>query len=92
MAYEQADYITIGGGLTGCALASGLRQGDPSFDILVLESGIDASDNPKTGNLEGTFALARSDLDYNCKSTPQPNGQSGRLQLSSQGREWAAGS
>lgn len=39
----------------------------------MLESGIDASDNPKTRNLEGAFALAWSDLDYNCKSTPQPN-------------------
>lgn len=46
---------------------------DPSLDILVLYSGIDASDNPKTRNLEGPFALAGSDLDYNCKSTPQPN-------------------
>ena len=73
MAYGEADYIIIGGGLTGCALASRLHQGDPSLDILVLEPGIDASDNPKTRNLEGAFALAGSDLDYNYKSTPQPN-------------------
>ena len=73
MAYGEADYIIIGGGLTGCALASRLHQGDPSLDILVLESGIGASDNPKTRNLEGAFALAGSDLDYNYKSTPQPN-------------------
>ena len=43
MAYGEADYIIIGGGLTGCALASRLHQGGPSLDILVLESGIDAS-------------------------------------------------
>ncbi len=73
MAVCETDYVIIGGGLTGCALASRLYEGDPSLEIIVLEAGIDASDNPKTRNLEGAFALAGSDLDYNYKSTPQPN-------------------
>ena len=73
MAGSDADYIVVGGGLTGCALASRLYQADPSLDILLLEAGIDASDNPLTKDLGGAFALAGSELDYNYKSTPQPN-------------------
>ncbi|KAL8765969.1 MAG: hypothetical protein Q9209_007116 [Squamulea sp. 1 TL-2023] len=73
MAATEADYIIVGGGLTGCALASRLQQGDPSLAILVLEAGIDASDNPQTRNLEGAFALAGSDLDYIYHTLPQSN-------------------
>lgn len=47
--------------------------GRPSLDILLLEAGIDASDDPLTRDLGGAFALAGSELDYNYKSTPQPN-------------------
>ncbi|KAL9130377.1 MAG: hypothetical protein Q9217_001435 [Psora testacea] len=73
MAPLEADYIIVGGGLTGCALASRLLQGNPALNILVLEAGIDASDNPLTRDFGGAFALAGSPLDYNYKSTPQPN-------------------
>lgn len=55
MAGSDADYIVVGGGLTGCALASRLYQADPSLDILLLEAGIDASDNPLTT----TFRLSK---------------------------------
>ena len=73
MAGSEADYIFVGGGLTGCAIASRLRQGNPSLDILVLESGSDASDNPLTRDLGGAFALAGTELDQSYKTTPQPN-------------------
>ena len=73
MACSEADYIIVGGGLTGCALASRLYQADPSLDMLLLEAGIDASDNPSTRDFRGAFTLAGSELDYNYKSTPQPN-------------------
>ena len=69
----EADYIIIGGGLTGCAIAARLHQGSPSLRILVLEAGADASGNPQTKDLEGAFALAGSELDYNYESTPQAN-------------------
>ena len=73
MTCSEADYIVVGGGLTGCAVASRLYQADPSLDVLLLEAGIDASDNPLTRDLGGAFALARSELDYNYQSTHQPN-------------------
>lgn len=69
----EADYIIVGGGLTGCALASRLHQGDAALEIVLLEAGIDASDNPQTRDIGGAFALAGSELDYNYKTTPQPN-------------------
>lgn len=73
MAASEADYIIVGGGLTGCAIAARLHHGDPSLQVLVLEAGTDATDNPQTRDLAGAFALAGSDLDYNYKSTPQTN-------------------
>ena len=73
MANVEADYIIAGGGLTGCAIASRLNQGDPSLSILVLEAGIDASNNPLTKDLSGAFALSGSELDFKYESTPQFN-------------------
>lgn len=73
MANSKADYIIVGGGLTGCAIASRLHQSDPSLGILILEAGIDATDNPLTRDLGGAFALAGSEHDYDYKTTPQSN-------------------
>ena len=70
---SEADYIIVGGGLTGCAIAARLQQGEPSLHILVLEVGTDATENPHTRDLAGAFALAGSELDYNYKATPQPD-------------------
>ena len=68
-----ADYTIEGGGLTGCAIAARLHRGDPSLRVLVLEAGIDATNNPQIKDLGGAFALAGSELDYKYKSIPQPN-------------------
>ena len=73
MTASEADYIIVGGGLTGCAIAARLQHGNPSLHILVLEAGRDATDNPNTRDIAGAFALAGSELDYNYKTTPQPN-------------------
>jgi L-2-hydroxyglutarate oxidase LhgO len=40
MAASEADYVIVGGGLTGCALASRLHQIDNSLDILIVEAGV----------------------------------------------------
>ncbi|KAL3475778.1 putative glucose dehydrogenase [Aspergillus californicus] len=73
MTSPDADYIIVGGGLTGCVVASRLKQSRPSLDILILEAGIDASDNPNTKTLLGGFSLLDSDLDWAYSTVPQPN-------------------
>lgn len=73
MASLEADYIIVGGGLTGCALASRLHQSDSSLDILIIEAGNDPSGNPNTTTPAGAFALIGSDVDWAYTSVPQPN-------------------
>ena len=73
MPYSEADYIIVGGGLTGCAVAARLQNASPSFQVLVLEAGADATENPQTRDLAGAFALAGSELDYNYKTATQAN-------------------
>jgi len=64
MAAIEVDYIIAGGGFTGCALASRLHQRDNSLEILIIEAGVDPSDNPSTTTPAGAFALIGSDLDW----------------------------
>ncbi|ATZ52510.1 hypothetical protein BCIN_08g02090 [Botrytis cinerea B05.10] len=67
----EVDYIIVGGGLTGCALASHLsKRLGPSASILVLEAGPDPTSNPNSASLGGGFALAGSELDWSYKTTP----------------------
>jgi choline dehydrogenase-like flavoprotein len=73
MATTEADYIIVGGGLTGCGLASRLHQRDNSLEILIIEAGVDLSDNPNTTTPAGAFDLIGSDLDWAYNSVPQPN-------------------
>ena len=70
---EEADYVIVGGGLTGCVVASRLSQGNLGLQVLLVEAGVDASDDPLTKDIRGAFALAGSDLDYNFKTIPQAN-------------------
>ncbi|KAL8665434.1 MAG: hypothetical protein Q9168_007706 [Polycauliona sp. 1 TL-2023] len=70
---DEADYVVVGGGLTGCVIASRLSQSNSNYQVVLVEAGIDASDNPLTKDIGGAFALAGSDLDYNYKTTSQAN-------------------
>ncbi|MCJ1439475.1 hypothetical protein MMC27_008869 [Xylographa pallens] len=71
MAITQADYIVVGGGLVGCALASRLKQGNSSHTVLVVEAGADPSDNPNVTSALGSFALVNSDVDWSYTTVPQ---------------------
>lgn len=71
MASTQAHYIFIGGGLTGCALVSRLRQGDPSAKVLLIEAGPGPTGDPCIGSPLDCLALGHSELDWAYKSVPQ---------------------
>ncbi|KAI1341324.1 alcohol oxidase [Xylariaceae sp. FL0016] len=43
---ETVDVIIAGGGTAGCIVAAGLAEADPSFSILVIESGPNGVGNP----------------------------------------------
>ncbi|KAL9134478.1 MAG: hypothetical protein Q9175_004337 [Cornicularia normoerica] len=47
---QSFDYIIVGGGTAGCAVASRLYQGDPSKSILLIERGPDERKHPQILN------------------------------------------
>ena len=69
----EADYIIAGGGLTGCVVASRLKERDPTLKVLILEAGVDPSSNPNTQSFPGLFSLLGSELDWSYPTLPQAN-------------------
>ena len=86
---QECDYIIVGGGLTGCTIASRLRY--HGMAIVVLEAGNDASGNPDTTTPAGAFALAGTDLDWAFKTNPILN-TSGRSHTVVAGKVLGGGS
>lgn len=65
-----ADYIVVGGGLTGCVIASRLSQSGEKHKVVLLEAGPDPSSNPTvTGFLTG-LSLQGGEYDYAYQSEP----------------------
>lgn len=91
MAPTQADYIIVGGGLTGCALASRLKQADPTLNVLLIEAGPDPTGDPRVTSPMGGFSLAQSELDWAYQTTPQRH-NNGRVQYSPAGKTLGGGS
>ncbi|KAL3462025.1 GMC oxidoreductase-domain-containing protein [Aspergillus heterothallicus] len=91
MSTPEADYILIGGGLTGCVVASRLKQSNPALSILILEAGPDASTNEATKSFAGLFSLLGSDLDWTYHTTPQKN-TAGRVHPVHAGKALGGGS
>ncbi|KAB8277911.1 hypothetical protein BDV30DRAFT_234321 [Aspergillus minisclerotigenes] len=73
MSTVHFDYIIVGGGLTGSVVANRLYNGDSSLHILLVEAGIDASDNTLIPYANNTAFLIGSDLDWGFVTTPQRN-------------------
>ncbi|RWA09196.1 hypothetical protein EKO27_g5909 [Xylaria grammica] len=68
-----ADYIVVGGGLTGCLIASRLSQSPKTPVVILLEAGSDPSGNTAaTGFLTG-LSLLGSEFDYRYQSEPVAN-------------------
>jgi choline dehydrogenase-like flavoprotein len=90
MATPEADYIMVGRGLTGCALASRLHQEDDSLDILIIEAGLGPSGNPNTTTPAGAFTLIGSDIDWAYPNVPPNTGD--RVHILHAGKALGGGS
>ena len=67
------DYLIVGGGTAGCALASKLHRKDPSKSIAIIERGTDERNNPMVTNALGASQLSQTELVYSYQTEPQRN-------------------
>ncbi|THC87871.1 hypothetical protein EYZ11_012682 [Aspergillus tanneri] len=65
------DYIIIGAGLAGCALAVRLAQSQKNIKILLIEAGSNVVDHPLTGAPLACFGAHFSPLDWAYTTVPQ---------------------
>jgi choline dehydrogenase-like flavoprotein len=91
MSATEADYIFVGGGLTGCATTARLHQGNPSLKIIIIEAGPYASDNPNVAPAMGSFALTGSHLDWQYLSVPDVSTNE-RVHINNAGKVLGGGS
>lgn len=68
-----ADYVVVGGGLTGCTVASRLSRSIKRPEVILLEAGPDASDNPAAAGFLSGLSLLGGELDYAYQSEPVAN-------------------
>lgn len=67
---ETYDFVIIGGGTAGLVVAARLSE-DPAQTVLVLEAGVDSSNDLRVTTPALFKALMGSDMDWNFASTPQ---------------------
>ncbi|KAI1085146.1 hypothetical protein F5B20DRAFT_521143 [Whalleya microplaca] len=83
------DYVIVGGGLTGCALASRLRQYRKELKILIIEAGPDT--RSRTDILQMQALNLGGPLDWQYQSEPTP-GLLNRTVIYNQGKALGGGS
>ena len=69
---KHFDYIIVGGGLSGCVVASRLLQARPYLSVALLEAGPDESHNLAILSPVLYPTLHGTPLQYHYESTPQP--------------------
>ncbi|KAI1206797.1 GMC oxidoreductase [Annulohypoxylon truncatum] len=85
------DYVIVGGGLSGCALASRLRSSKPDSSILVVEAGPDPAPEHDVVTPLGGFALQGSALDWQFPTAATPS-TAGRTHTLTAGKTLGGGS
>ncbi|KAJ5093759.1 glucose-methanol-choline (gmc) oxidoreductase [Penicillium angulare] len=68
---SAADYIVVGGGTAGLVVAARLSE-NPDVHVVILESGPDATEDPRVQNPALWHGLSGSELDWEVQVTPQP--------------------
>ncbi|KAE8143155.1 hypothetical protein BDV38DRAFT_277181 [Aspergillus pseudotamarii] len=91
MSNSPKDYIIIGGGLAGCALASRLYEKNKTLNILIIEAGANAADHPLTKIPLACFGAHYSPLDWAYTTVPQKS-LNGRQCYNSAGKALGGGS
>ncbi|KAL5357225.1 hypothetical protein BJX96DRAFT_144088 [Aspergillus floccosus] len=71
MTLTDIDYIIVGGGIAGCALAARLSEKASSLKILLIEAGANAATHPLTSTPLACFGAHFSDLDWAYTTVPQ---------------------
>ncbi|KAI1443022.1 putative GMC oxidoreductase [Annulohypoxylon stygium] len=91
MSGSTFDYVIVGGGLAGCALASRLKSAKPDNSILLVEAGQDPAPEHDTVTPLGGFALQGSALDWQFPTAPTPS-TAGRKHTLTHGKTLGGGS
>ncbi|KAH9985876.1 choline dehydrogenase [Xylariaceae sp. FL0662B] len=91
MTQLAADYIVVGGGLTGCVIASRLSQSHKKPEVILLEAGLDPSSNPAAAGFLSGLSLLGGEFDHAYQSEPVTN-TANRVHSLNSGRALGGGS
>ena len=78
MSVFETDYVVIGAGSSGCALAHRLSS-DPSVRVLVLEAGVSGEADPSVITPGRWVSLMGSRYDWNYATEPEPGLEQRRI-------------